>query len=302
MNGLTTAAFAGCAVGGICLCLARCCPTPVAVERSWFDRPPFAFRLLWPMIRLLSYRGLAGRRLAFVEGRIATAGLDYRLCAVEQIALQRACAILMASMVTVGLDGSPGGGIVALVMSSTAAAWLAPQAWLNGLADRRRREIIATLPQALELVTLAVEAGQNLAGGLIHAQRRLPAGALQDELARVLRDTRAGRTRADALRGFAVRVDDRRLRQIVSALLQAERSGGSVIEILRVHAESLRQARFQEAERRALEAPVKLLLPLVLFVFPTTFVVFAFLMLSKAISSGLVEHPFLVWASRWPGA
>jgi tight adherence protein C len=97
-------------------------------------------------------------------------------------------------------------------------------------------------------------------------------GALAVELGQTLRDVQLGRTRAEALRELSARVDVSELNSLVSALIQADRLGSSLGPILRVQADQLRMRRSQRAEKLAMEAPVKILLPLIFFIFPTIFI------------------------------
>ena len=123
---------------------------------------------------------------------------------------------------------------------------------------------------------------------------------LRRELSRVLRDIRAGRTRAEALRDLVERTGGAPIRNLVGSLIQAERTGSSLGPLMRAQAEQLRSERFQRAEKRAMEAPVKLLGPLVTFIFPTTFLVLIFLIVSKAIQEGVLSWAPLLWVYHWP--
>ena len=124
---------------------------------------------------------------------------------------------------------------------------------------------------------------------------------LRREFSRVLRDIRAGRSRAEALRDLADRTGTLAIQNLVSSLIQAERTGSSLGPLLRSQSEQLRTERFQRAEKLAMEAPVKLLGPLVMFIFPCTFLVLIYLVMSKAILSGVLSWAPLVWAYTWPG-
>jgi len=88
---------------------------------------------------------------------------------------------------------------------------------------------------------------------------------------------------------------------VVSSMIQAERTGSSLGPILRAQADQIRNERFQKAEKQAMEAPVKMLGPLVMFIFPCTFLVLGFLILSKAMLQGIITWAPLVWAYNWPG-
>jgi len=88
---------------------------------------------------------------------------------------------------------------------------------------------------------------------------------------------------------------------LVGSLIQAEKIGSSLGPILRAQAQQRRTERFTRAEKLAMEAPVKLLGPLVMFIFPTTFMVLAFIIIVKAVVAGVITFPPLVWALTWPG-
>ena len=146
-----------------------------------------------------------------------------------------------------------------------------------------------------------MESGSNLTGGLSQAVRKSPDSPLRQEVSRVMRDIRAGKARAAALRDMAQRADTRAVDQIVNSMIQAERTGSGLAPLLREQAEHLRAQRFIAAERLAMQAPVKLLLPLVTCIFPTTFLVLGFVIVSKAVLSGAINWPPLIFALTWPG-
>ncbi|MCG7878440.1 MAG: type II secretion system F family protein [Candidatus Thiodiazotropha taylori] len=129
-------------------------------------------------------------------------------------------------------------------------------------------------------------------------------GPLRQEFSRVLRDIRAGKPRSDSLRDLGDRVDTESIRNVVSSIIQAEKTGSSLGPVLKAQADQLRSTRFQKAEKLAMEAPVKLLGPLVMFIFPNTFLIIIFVILSSAIQKGVLTWAVfkpLVLAFNWPG-
>jgi tight adherence protein C len=168
-----------------------------------------------------------------------------------------------------------------------AFGFLFPGIWLRDLVQLRRRETLKTLPFMLDIITLCVEAGLNLTGAFAQAVAKGPAGPLRDEFSRVLRDVRAGRPRLDALRTMSDRMNEPSITNFVSALIQAERMGMNLGPILRAQAEQRRNERFARAEKMAMEAPVKLLFPLIAFIFPCTFVVIGFPIAMKFMQMGI---------------
>ena len=148
-----------------------------------------------------------------------------------------------------------------------------PIMWVRGRIRRRQIEIRNGLPYALDLLTLSVEAGLDFTQALERIVKKLGPTPLAIELGLTLRDIQLGRTRAQALRDLSRRMDLSELNSIVSALIQADELGSSLGPILRVQSDQLRIRRSQHAEKAAMEAPVKILFPLILFIFPTIFII-----------------------------
>jgi len=161
-----------------------------------------------------------------------------------------------------------------------------PQTWLRDRIETRRRAVLRELPFYLDVITLAVESGLNLGSALAQAVDKGPRGPLRIELGRVLRDLRAGRTREEALRALAERLAIPAVGSLVAALLVAEKQGVSLGPVLRAQAEQRRTERFMRAEKLAMEAPVKMLPALLLFIFPCTFVMLLFPVASRMIQEG----------------
>jgi tight adherence protein C len=178
-------------------------------------------------------------------------------------------------------------GLVLVAVGAIGAWW--PLSWLRGRRSARLRAIVRALPFCLDLITLSIESGANLTGALQHAVAKGPPGALRVELERVLRDVRAGRGRAEALRAMAERLDLPAVTSWVAALVSAERHGSGLGPILRAQAEQRRQERFLAAEKLAMKAPVKMLLPLLAFIFPCTFVLLFFPVVVRLFEEGLLR-------------
>jgi tight adherence protein C len=137
------------------------------------------------------------------------------------------------------------------------------------------------------VITLCVEAGLNLQGAMNQAVQKGPKGVMRDELQKVLRDIRAGKQRAEALRAMAERLGEASISNLVTSLIQAESLGMNLGPVLRAQSEQRRSERFLRAEKLAMEAPVKMLLPLIAFIFPCTFIVLGFPIAMKFLALGL---------------
>ena len=114
-----------------------------------------------------------------------------------------------------------------------------------------------------------------------------PKGAMRDEFQRLLRDIRAGKSRATSMRDMAERLNEAPISHFVTAVIQAEKMGMNLGPVLRAQAEQRRVERFHRAEKLAMEAPVKMLLPLIAFIFPCTFIVLFFPIAMQFMHSGL---------------
>jgi tight adherence protein C len=173
------------------------------------------------------------------------------------------------------------------MMFSGFLGFVYPGIWLSDRLSLRRRDLLKSLPFFLDIITLCVEAGLNLSGALNQAVQRGPKGVLRDELQKVLRDVRAGKQRAEAMRAMAERLGESVIANLVTSLIQAENLGMNLGPVLRAQAEQRRSERFLRAEKLAMEAPVKMLLPLIAFIFPCTFIVLGFPIVMKLMTSGL---------------
>jgi tight adherence protein C len=266
--------------------LHRATPVP---DRRWHDRPPAFWRAFWPVVLLIAHR-IAGRVPQTIAERLQRtlrqAGLGFALEPAEFLAGRAVCAGLgaAAGAIAASAVGAIGMGAVA----GAAAGWLVLGSWLADRAQRRLKLIARALPFYLDLVTLSVESGANLTGALAQGVDRGPAGPLRDELSRVLSDIRAGRTRAEALRAMGDRIGSPAVTSWVSALVVSDRYGSGLGTVLRAQAEQRRQERFQQAEKLAMRAPVKMLFPLLVFIFPCTFVLLFFPIVIRLLEEGIL--------------
>jgi tight adherence protein C len=154
-------------------------------------------------------------------------------------------------------------------------AFIIPVGFLDRLVRQRQEKIRRSVPDALDLLVVCVEAGISLDAAILRVARelRLAHRDLSHELLIVNRKTNAGVPRETALRGLWQRTGVEELRALVSSMIQSEKWGTSIATVLRVSAETLRRKRRQLAEKRAKMAPVKMTFPLVLFVLPALFIV-----------------------------
>ena len=148
--------------------------------------------------------------------------------------------------------------------------------WLRDKIKIVEIQVLKGLPNFLDMLTLAIESGCNLTVGINIAVEKIPDSPLKRAFARLLREVRSGRTRIDALRTLEERMDISVVTSLTSALVQAEKTGASLGSVLRSQSTQRTNERFSRAEKLAMEAPVKMLGPLILCIFPCTFVVLGF--------------------------
>jgi tight adherence protein C len=163
-----------------------------------------------------------------------------------------------------------------------------PDLWLTERRKKRQRLVIKDLPVFLDFIVMTVEAGMNITGGIEQATQKGPPGPLAQEFNRLLRDLRSGLPRAEALRRMADRMDMSQISSFTGSLIQADRVGASLGQTLRAQASQRREERFMRAEKLALEAPVKMMLPLVMFFFPLVFLVLGYFIYLRMKQEGIL--------------
>ena len=161
------------------------------------------------------------------------------------------------------------------LLGATAIGYYLPNILLNNLIARRQREIFESFPDALDLMTVCVEAGLAMDAALarVAAEIGLKSAPLSDELHLVTLELRAGTSKERALRNLGLRTGVEDVNALVSMLIQAERFGTSIAASLRVQSDQLRTKRRQRAEEQAAKIALKLLFPLIFFIFPSLLLV-----------------------------
>jgi tight adherence protein C len=164
--------------------------------------------------------------------------------------------------------------------------FLYPQLWLKQQLRMRHVQVRRSLPFVMDLLTLSVEAGMDFMTALQRNVERRRIDALSEELITVIREIQLGKTRREALRAMSERVNLSDLRSVVNALCQADELGVSIGSILRIQADQIRQRRFERAEKLANEAPVKMLFPLLFFIFPAVFLILLGPVVARILAQG----------------
>jgi tight adherence protein C len=260
-------------------------------------RLPLIFRLLIPLapnLTPLFSKKLFNKSNEKLTSQIISAGYDSLITSEEIMALRVIFPLLLGPIWLIAIKGAlSAGNIDALTKLQPSAAiigilWLLiyPTSWLRRTIKERHNEIRNALPFVLDLLTLSVEAGMDFMSALQRNIQRRTIDALGEELIRVVREIQLGKTRRGALRDMSLRVNLQELRSVVNALVQADELGVSVGAILRIQADQIRQRRFERAEKLANEAPVKMLFPLMVFIFPAVFLILLGPVITRMVQQG----------------
>ena len=237
---------------------------------------PFAERFLRPsfdrLAKALSERTPEKSRVD-LQNRLNLAGRPYNLTPADFQAVRYVAAVVFFAVgLLLGyLTGNPL-FIVIFAAAGTVGGFYGPVFWLRSKVNGRRREIQRSLPDAMDLLTIAVEAGLGFDAAMQRVTEKFD-NALADELSQVLQETRLGRPRLEALDDMGRRAGVEDLHNFVQAVIQSEQMGVGVAKILRIQADEMRRKRRQRAQEKAAQASLKMLLPMIGCIFPTLWIV-----------------------------
>ena len=238
---------------------------------------PFSQRVLLPLTRtLLGQIGKYGPKQSAERLRLSIqqAGNPANLTPVMFSGMRMALFILLlviAGAVTFG-QGMPASKALMYTAVGGVLGYLLPGMWLGQQIKKRKHNITKALPDALDLLTISVEAGLAFDLALTRVADKWD-NELSKEFKRALTDTRLGRSRRDALKDMAQRTGVEDVQTFVAAIIQAEQLGVSIGKILRIQSDQMRIRRRQRAEEAAHKAPILMLIPMAFLIFPSLFVV-----------------------------
>jgi tight adherence protein C len=238
---------------------------------------PFTDRVVSPTIR-----GLAGlinrlapqRNLEEMRHKIDLAGNPNNWTAADLLGVRGMAAIITVVILIIPLFliGTP---VLQLLLFTSAGGILGfylPIFWLNSKIRSRKHEILKALPDALDLLTISVEAGLGFDAAMVKVTEKWD-NELSRAFARVNAEIRLGKLRREALRDMANRTDVADVSNFIAAVIQADQLGVSLAKVLRIQSDQMRVKRRQRAEEKAAQAPVKMMFPLVFLIFPSIFIV-----------------------------
>lgn len=180
--------------------------------------------------------------------------------------------VLAAAFAVLIVGGSPSVRGVATALAAVVLTWFVPELLLYSEGQKRRQQIQEALPDTLDQLTIAVDAGLGFESALAHVGRNSK-GPLAEELIRTLQDIQVGQPRREAYQVLIERTQVPDLRRFVRAVIQADQHGVSIARVLSTQAQEMRIKRRQRAEERAMQIPVKVVFPLILFILPVLFIV-----------------------------
>lgn len=257
---------------------------------------PMFFKLLLPFAgNFKSFFMSKGfdRRREELDRRIVSAGFEGLITGWEFLAIQILNPFAMGALWTIAIhlmgmiDETIHSEVIPLSILGVVLFALQPGLWLRQKVRARQKAIQRAMPFMIDLLTLSVEAGIDFMSALQRATDSRAMDPLNEELVRVSQEIRLGTSRQKALRNLSDRVDMPDMRSFAFALIQADELGVGIGTILRIQSDQMRQKRFDRAERMANEAPVKMLFPLMVFIFPAVFIVLLGPILSR-VGSGML--------------
>jgi tight adherence protein C len=249
---------------------------PLTLEEIELSQP-FSQRILVPLLRASSRfmaRFTPQRTVEETRHKLELAGKPNNWSPTEFLGIRALAGLLLAGLtfILAMLTGSSLARQLFFVVVMGLLGFFLPVLWLGYRIRRRQEEIVKTLPDALDLLTISVEAGLPFDGAMQRVAEKWD-NELSRAFERMLQEMRVGKSRREALRAMADRIEVPDMTSFVAALVQADQLGISIAKILRVQSEQMRIKRRQRAEEKAQQAPVKMLLPMTFLIFPAILVV-----------------------------
>ncbi|MGQ9466751.1 MAG: type II secretion system F family protein [Anaerolineae bacterium] len=257
---------------------------------------PFSERVIRPILQKVA--ALVGRMtpsqtLARTRRYLELAGLSQKIGPAEFVAARYIVAGVLGglSVLLMGRMAAPTSQKLLLIVVAFALGYYLPGLWLGSKTRQRQQEIIKSLPDALDLLTICVEAGLSFDAAMARVAEKWD-NELSRAFARVLQEIQLGKLRREALRNMAETMDVRDVSNFVAALIQADQLGVSIAKVLRIQSDQMRVRRRQRAEELARKAPIKMIIPIVFLIFPALFIVLLGPGVLTVIRSGAVRGIF----------
>jgi tight adherence protein C len=248
-----------------------------SIDKEELKKVSFSNRVIRPLmtqLKLLLKRRLTNEKKEKMDSKLLQAGSPMGMTAVE-FRIAQLVILIVIPLLFAGyglLLNFSLGGIVLCLLFGLAFAMYLPGYYLKVKTRSRGRRAIKELPDFLDLLTVSIEAGLGFDSALSKVVSKKD-GVLSQEFQRCLEEMRLGKSRREALSGIRERVVSEDVKTLIASIIQAEQLGIGMVQILSVQSEEVRARRKQRAEEQAMKAPIKMLFPLVLFIFPCIFII-----------------------------
>lgn len=236
---------------------------------------PFTERIIFPVARRLgefAVRFTPQNQLQSTARRLELAGNPGRMDPSMYMAMQFILSVFIGGLLllafTFGNSTLPAWQKILFVVLGTLVGFIFPHVWLTGKITRRQKEIRKAMPDALDLLTICVEAGLGFDAAMQKVSDKWVSD-LSLAFARVIQEVALGKVRREALRDMADRLGIPEMTSFVAAVIQSEQLGVSMAKVLRIQSDQMRVKRRQRAEEEAHKAPVKMLIPMAMIIFPS---------------------------------
>ena len=243
------------------------------LSKPFFDR--FVLPIFYDILRAVSKVFPKNQKAQSVKGLetdLKLAGINLSVGEFSAIRVILMVVLIGFSLIPMTIETIDSGIKFLILLIGVIASVLIPRYYLKSAITKRQESIRNDLPDVLDLLSVSVEAGLGFDSAIIRVTKQSE-GPLSDELKKVYREIQLGRPRREALKELSQRSNIDELKVFVSSVIQADQLGISVKNVLRTQATQLRVTRKQRAEEKALKAPVKMMIPLVVFIFPVLFII-----------------------------
>jgi tight adherence protein C len=251
--------------------------TPLTLEEIELSQP-FSQRVVRPLLVQLGNiinKLSPSKSKAAAERQLELAGRPYGWGAAEFLGLRLFVAVVFGVLAFLISSFAPNLSSlyrILIPVGGAALGFFLPVLWLGSKIGKRKHEIVKALPDAMDLLTITVEAGMGFDGALQKVAEKWD-NELSRAFAKVVQEMRLGILRREALRNMSYNMDVPDVTSFTAAIIQADQLGVSIAKILRIQSEQMRTKRRQRAEEQANKAPIKMLFPMVFLIFPALFVV-----------------------------
>jgi tight adherence protein C len=238
---------------------------------------PFAQRVLVPLMEKLSelaQRFTPSNSVEAVRHKLELGGIGHKVKPAQFLGIRMMGALVLGVLsLLVAFAGTiPILQRLLMIVVAFALGYLVPGIWLGSKISRRQDEIQKALPDALDLLTICVEAGLDFTAAMQKVAEKWD-NELSAAFMRTVQEMQLGKLRREAMRNMAESMDVADVTSFVAAIVQADSLGVSMAKVMRIQSDTMRMKRRQRAEEKARQAPVKMMLPLVFFIFPTILIV-----------------------------